>query len=125
MDQFFDWWQSLAARYLKAVQEQPFFFRATGMWLERSLEAKKTADRLMEEMWRNMGLPPLEEVIRLHDRINQLESRFVWQYWNAGKEIVPLMEELKGLNRALGRIVQTAGKPGGKRINKPSSSPAR
>jgi hypothetical protein len=124
IDPYFDWWQSAAGRYLKTVQEQPFFFRISGLSLERFLEAKKNADRLLEEMWRNVGLPPLEEVIRLHDRINQLESRFARQYWHREREIVPVMEELKLINQGPGRKIRTAAKRGRKRFRRRSASPA-
>jgi hypothetical protein len=76
-DQYFQWWQTAASRYLEFVQRQPQFLQAAGLSMEQSLRSKQTMDRLLDEMWRNLRLPPLEEVVRLHERLNFFESRLV------------------------------------------------
>ncbi len=73
-DEYFSWWQSAAAQYLRLFQNTPFFFQGMKQTLGRYLEAKKAADRILDETWRNLRLPSMEEVIRIHERLNHLES---------------------------------------------------
>ncbi len=73
-DQYFEWWQGAAVRYLKVLQHHPFFFKGVEQTLIGYLDAKRAADRVLEETWRQLHLPPLEEVIRIHERLNRLES---------------------------------------------------
>ncbi len=79
VEDYFNWWQSAAARSLKAVQDQPWFFKGLQVNLERYLQARQFSDRFLEEMWRSLRLPSLEEVTRLGERINDLESLLVEQ----------------------------------------------
>ncbi len=73
--------------------------------MERYLEFKKTVDRVMEETWRNLRLPTLEDITRVHERLNLLESRLVaLQEENQAQEVATLLENLRSLNQALGNI---------------------
>ncbi len=70
--------------------------------MERYLEFKKAADRLMEETWRSLRLPTTEDITRVHERLNLLESRLVaLQEGNQTQEVATLLENLKSLNKAL------------------------
>ncbi len=65
------------------------------------------ADRVMEEAWRNLGLPTAEDITRVHERLNLLESRLVaLQEESQAQEVATLLENLKSLNQALGKIKQ-------------------
>ncbi len=110
-DQYFHWWQSAATRYLEMFKQEPFLLRGWGFSLERSLEFKKMVSQVMDEIWRNFRLPPLEEIIRLQERVNHLESRLValqerdWAQEVANtilkKRDIAAREDLKPLKKAL------------------------
>ena len=128
-DEYFQWWQSAANRYMEVFKQGPFPLQGMGIPLERSLEIKKMADQLMEEMWRNFGLPPLAEITRLHERLNFLESRLVelqerdWaQEVSAGileKRDLAAREDLKPLKKALADLEkQMVGTPELKGVQK-------
>lgn len=121
IDRYFESWQSFTAGYFRLIQEQPFFFKSWGLLLERYLDAKKMADRFLEEMWRNLGLPPLEEVIRLHQRINHLESRVAGQAHGGNENASSFLEQL---NQALRSSPQNPPKRGAKRVRRRANSPA-
>ncbi len=121
MDQYFESWQSFTGGYFRLIQEQPLFFRSWGLWLERYLDAKKTADRFLEEMWRNLGLPPLEEVIRLHQRINHLEARIAGQACGGNEDTSWSPEQI---NQALRSSPQSPPKRRAKRVRRRANSPA-
>ncbi len=73
--------------------------------MERYLEFKKMADRVMEETWRTLRLPTVEDMTRVHERLNFLESRLIaLQEENRAEEVATLLENLKSLNKALGEI---------------------
>ncbi len=73
--------------------------------MERYLEFKKMADRMMEETWRTLRLPTVEDMTRVHERLNFLESRLIaLQEENRAEEVATLLENLKSLNKALGEI---------------------
>src|SRR3974390_232150 len=76
-DQYFQWWQAATTRYLELFKQEPVFLRGFGFTMERSLQFKKLTDQMMDEVWRNLRLPPLEEITRLQERLNFLESRLV------------------------------------------------
>jgi hypothetical protein len=57
-DEYVQWWQNAAARYLETFTIQPFLMRSLGMTMERYLETKRYVDRGMEEMWRSLRLTP-------------------------------------------------------------------
>lgn len=76
-EQYFQWWQSAANRYLNLFQRNPFFLQGLGNNMERYLELKKMVDRVMEETWRHLRLPTLEDMTRLHERLNLIESKLV------------------------------------------------
>jgi len=73
-DQYFQWWQEASTRYVDSFKEQPSFLRGWGGFLDQSLQFKKMADQVMDEMWHNFRLPSREEVTQLHERLNRLES---------------------------------------------------
>ena len=101
LDQYFEWWQAWSSRYLKSIQGNPLFLKGLGIWLERTLEMKKIGDRLLVEMWRNAGLPPLEEIIRLHQRLNHLESQLFWLRQNPEEGVIFRAAERPLLSRGL------------------------
>ncbi len=75
--------------------------------MERYLEFKKMVDRMMEETWRNLRLPTVEDITRVHERLNLLESRLVaLQEESQAQEVATLLENLKSLNQALGEMKQ-------------------
>jgi chromosome segregation ATPase len=126
-DQYFQWWQSAANRYVEVFKQGPFPLQGIGFPLERSLEMKKMADQLTEELWRQFGLPPLAEITRLHERLNFLESRLVelqerdWaQEVSAGlleKRDLAAREDLKPLKTAMADLEkQMVGTPELKRV---------
>ncbi len=64
-------------------------------------------DRMMEETWRNLRLPTVEDITRVHERLNLLESRLVaLQEESQAQEVATLLENLKSLNQALGEMKQ-------------------
>lgn len=113
-DRYFQWWQSSVTRYLDMFKQEPFFLRGLGLSLERSLEFKKFADQMMDEMWYNFRLPSREDVTRLGERINLLESRLVQlQERDWAEEVVtgivkegkvPSRDDLKPLRKTLNKI---------------------
>ncbi len=76
-DQYFQWWQDAVGRYIDIMKKQPLFIHGLGLFLDRYLESQKQANRVLDETWRLMRIPPLEEVIRLHEKLNQLESSMI------------------------------------------------
>jgi hypothetical protein len=76
-DQYFKWWQDAASSYVDLLKDQPLLFKAWGGFLERSLQVKKVTDQVLEEFWRSFRLASREEIIRLHERLNVLESHLV------------------------------------------------
>jgi len=104
-DQYFQWWQYAATRYLEMFTYQPFLQSGFGLSLERYFESKKTVDRLFEEMWRGLRLPPLEEVIRIHERLNLLEERCVsLQDQEGTPEGKVILENLRSLKESLEQL---------------------
>lgn len=97
-DQVFDWWLGVAEEYFDIMKRNPFFLKWMGISLQRHLEAKRWTDLIMERMWRQMGLPPLQEITRLHERLTLLESKLI----GLREEGVPLkMQALpEGLEKA-------------------------
>lgn len=126
-DQYFQWWQSAATRYMDLVKQEPFLLRGFGFSLERSLEFKKALDMMMDEMWRNFRLPPLEEITRLHERLNYLETRLVdLQEQDRTQELADLLkkrnlatqDDLKPVKKAISDVnKQMAGAAELKRLN--------
>jgi chromosome segregation ATPase len=121
-DRYFQWWQTASSRYLEIFTQEPFLLRGMGFSMERSLEFKKVWDQAIEETWRNFRLPPLEEIIRLQERINHLETRLVDLHerdW--GQEVTTAIletgglaakEDLKALKKTLANLEkQMAGAP--------------
>jgi hypothetical protein len=109
-DQYFQWWQAATTRYLELFKQEPFLLQGFGLTMERSLEFKKLMDQMMDELWRNFRLPPLEEITRLQERLNLLESRLVAlqeQDWSQEvraileKRELATREDLKPLKKAL------------------------
>jgi chromosome segregation ATPase len=110
-DQYFQWWQSAATRYLEMFKQQPFFLQGLGFSLERSLEFKKMMEQVADEMWRNFRLPSLEEITRLGEKLNLLESQLValkerdWAELDQLREVVTRIEAKMGsLTEDLARI---------------------
>jgi DNA repair exonuclease SbcCD ATPase subunit len=109
-DQYFQWWQAATTRYLDLFKQEPVFLRGFGLTMERSLEFKKLMDQMMDEAWRNLRLPSLEEITRLQERLNLLESRLValqerdWsqEVWaSLEKRELATRKDLKPLEKAL------------------------
>ncbi len=86
LEENFNWWLSATARYLQMVRDRPFFFKGVEETLELYLDAKATSDRMLDEMWRNLRFPPLEEIVRVHERLNYLESLLLEQKEIAKKD---------------------------------------
>lgn len=112
-DQYFQWWQSAASRYVEMFKREPFFLQGMGLFAERSLEFKKLVDQVVDEMWRNFRLPSLEEITRLHERLNLLESHLVTlQERDWAQEVTTVLEkrnlvardDLKPLKKALADV---------------------
>jgi len=104
-DQYIQWWQSASTQYLEMAKHQPFLLKALGLSLERYLESKRMMDRMLDEWWRSLRLPTLEEVIRIHQRFNFLESRLMaLQEQNGGEERAAILEDLKSVKEALEKI---------------------
>lgn len=76
-EQYFQWWQDASTPYLDLCKVQPNFLQGWGGLLDQSLQFKKMADQVMDEMWHNFRLPSREEVTQLHERLNRLESLLV------------------------------------------------
>jgi hypothetical protein len=76
-DQYFQWWQDAAGRYLDWFKEQPVVLKAWGGFLDQSLQMKQITDQVIDEFWRAVRLTSREDVIRLHERLNLLESHLV------------------------------------------------
>jgi len=76
-DQYFQWWQDAAATYVDLFKDQPVLLKAWGGFLDQSLQMKKITDQVLDESWRAARLASREEIIRLHERLNVLESHLV------------------------------------------------
>lgn len=120
-DQYFQWWQAAATRYLELFKQEPFLLQGFGITLERSLEFKKLMDQVIDEVWRNLRLPSLEEITRLQERLTWLESRLVaLQERDWSQEVRALLEkrelatreDLKPLKKALTDINKHLPEPG-------------
>ncbi len=120
-DQYFQWWQAAASRYLELFKQEPFLLQGFGLTLERSLEFKKLTDRMMDEVWRNFRLPSLEEITRLQERLNLLEARLVdlqerdWAQevrTALDKKNLATREDLKPLKKALADLDKHLPDPG-------------
>ena len=74
-DQVFEWWLGVAEDYLDLIKRYPLFLKWMGISLQQHLEAKRRTDLILERMWRQVGLPPLQEISRLHERLTLLESK--------------------------------------------------
>ncbi len=120
-DQYFQWWQTAATRYLEFFKQEPVFLRGFGFTMERSLEFKRLMDQMMDEVWRNLRLPSLEEITRLQERLNLLESRLVaLQERDWSQEVRAILEkrelatreDLKPLKKALTDINKHLPAPG-------------
>jgi DNA repair exonuclease SbcCD ATPase subunit len=111
-DQYFQWWQDAAGRYVDWIKEQPVVLKAWGGFLDQSLQMKKITDQVIDELWRAVRLTSREDVIRLHERLNLLESHLVElkeRDWAEGviqriegKVVAP--DDLEGLRNMLDRI---------------------
>jgi DNA repair exonuclease SbcCD ATPase subunit len=120
-DQYFHWWQAATTRYLELFKQEPVFLRGFGFTMERSLEFKKLMDQMMDEAWRNLRLPSLEEITRLQERLNLLESRLValqerdlsQEVWaSLEKRELATRKDLKPLEKALTDINKHLPDPG-------------
>lgn len=70
--------------------------------MERYLELKKMVDRVMEETWRHLRLPTLEDMTRLHERLNLIESKLVaLQEENQPEETATHPEKLESPDKDL------------------------
>ncbi len=101
-DQYFQWWQTVAGQYLDFFKQQRLFLQSLGLPLEQYLESKHAMARILDETWRNLRIPSLEEIVRLGERINLLESRLVeLQEQNSEPKIAEVLENTKQLREAL------------------------
>jgi hypothetical protein len=108
-DQYLQWWQSASAQYLEMAKNQPVLMKVFGFSLERYLESKRIIDCVLDEWWRSFRLPTLEEVIRIHQRMNSLESRLAaLQERNGAEERAAIREDLKSMKEALEKIERQA-----------------
>ena len=76
-DQYVKWWQDVTSGYLSLFQDQPVFLESWGQLLDQSLQFKKMADQMVDEMWHQSRLPSREDVVRLHERLNHLDSSLI------------------------------------------------
>jgi hypothetical protein len=74
-DQVFDWWLGVTEEYLDLIKRYPFFLKWMEISLQQHLAAKRRADLILERMWRQLGLPPMQEITRLHERLTLLEKK--------------------------------------------------
>jgi len=108
-DQYFQWWQDAASSYVDWFKDQPVLLKAWGAFLDQSLQMKRITDQALDEFWRAVRLACREEITRLHERLNVLESHLVElkeRDWAeevdkriAGKVVAP--EDLKPLRKTL------------------------
>ncbi len=104
-DLYFQWWQSASTQFLEIAKQQPSLLKAFGFSLERYLESKRMMDRVLDEWWRSLRLPNLEEVIRIHQRFNLLESRLMALQERTGNgEEATILEDLKSLKEGFEKI---------------------
>jgi hypothetical protein len=74
-DQVFEWWLRVLEEYIDLIKRNPFFLQWMGISLQQHLEAKRWTDLIMDRMWRQLGLPPLQEINRVHEKLSLLESK--------------------------------------------------
>jgi hypothetical protein len=108
-DQYFQWWHDAASSYTDWFKDQPVLLKAWGGFLDQSLQVKRITDQAVDEFWRAVRLASREEITRLHERLNVLESHLVElkeRDWAAevdkriaGKVVAP--EDLKPLRKTL------------------------
>ncbi len=76
-DVWFQFWYDTSTRYVELMKVQPPFLQGVGWSLRRYLEGKKAIDTVMDEMWRALRVPSIEELTRVHQRISLLETRLL------------------------------------------------
>ena len=76
-DQYFQWWQDAASSYVDWFKDQPVLLKVWGGFLDQSLQMKRITDQALDEFWRAVRLASREEITRLHERLNVLESHLV------------------------------------------------
>ena len=124
-DQYFQWWQDAAGSYVDWFKNEPVLLKGWGGFLDQSLQTKKITDQFVDEFWRAVRLASREEVTRLHERLNVLESHLVElqeRDWAEavdkrieGKVAAP--DDLKPLRKMLDGIErQMAGAPALERV---------
>lgn len=74
-DKAFDWWIGLAEDSIDLIKRDPFFLQWMGIMLQQHLAVKRWTDLVMERAGRHMGLPPLKEIVRLHEKATLLERK--------------------------------------------------
>jgi hypothetical protein len=99
VDRYFQWWHLTAARYLDTYRQHPLFLKSWGSFLEPSLQFKKMADQAVDEMWRQFRLPGREDITRLQERLNFLESRLAELQEQEGVQLSGLENELEALKK--------------------------
>jgi hypothetical protein len=58
-------------------KEQQCFLTGWGDLADQSLQFRRMADQAVDEMWRNVRLPSRQNVTKLNERLNHLESLLV------------------------------------------------
>lgn len=74
-DKTFDWWVGVAESSIDLMKSNPFFLQWMGIALQQQLSMKRWADAVMERAWRHVGLPPLKEITRLHEKATRIERK--------------------------------------------------
>ena len=110
-NQYFKWWQDAATQCYDMLGEQTSYLEGWGSLWDQSLHFKKMADQAVDEVWRNFRLPSREDVTRLHERLNLLESHLLeLKEQNLAEEVgtrvlkkgqVASSEDLKPLRKSL------------------------
>lgn len=70
-----DWWIGVAENSIDLMKRNPVFLQWMGITLQQHLAVKRWTDLVTERVWRHVGLPPLKEIIRLHEKANLLERK--------------------------------------------------
>lgn len=73
----FDRWESTTAEYLDKALQNTSFLSSSGTLLKAVLNAKSTANRVVDGGWTRLGLTSRNEQDRALHRINELESRLL------------------------------------------------
>jgi len=84
----FDAWENSTAKYMEVWLKSPMILGPAGAMLSRAMRGKAAYDKMMGDMWGNVGLPTKRDQERTLHVLHKLESRLF--------DLEEQLQELKG-----------------------------